>query len=221
MIDLTGQILPIADITSMAHRHGIPVLVDGAQTFGHVPCTAADLGCDFFATSLHKWMMGPQGTGMLFVRKNRIADLWSLMPAEADQKDNIRKFEDVGTQPPAPFLALGEALSFHRSIGVARKAARLRYLRDYWLSPLLEHDRVRLQTHCPTACALATIHLDGIDPLDLRNYLWNQHRIRVRPIRHKAVEGIRVSPSLYTTPAELNRFVAVMETIIRDGLPSS
>jgi selenocysteine lyase/cysteine desulfurase len=166
-------------------------------------------------------MMGPQGTGLLFVRKDRIANLWPLMPADLEAKDDIRKFEDVGTQPPAPFLALGEALTFHRSIGMERKAARLRYLRDYWLDPLLTHDRVRLHTYRPAACALATIQVDGLDPLDLRNYLWDQHRIRVRPIRHPAVEGIRVSPSLYTTLPELDRFVAVMETIIRNGLPGS
>lgn len=221
MIDLTGQILPVSQITAMAHRRGIPVLVDGAQTFGHIPCTAADLDCDFFATSLHKWMMGPQGTGLLFVRKDRIADLWPLMPAEMEDKEDIRKFEDIGTHPPAPFLALGEALTFHQSIGAARKTARLRYLRDYWLDQLLTHDRVRLLTHRPTACALATIHIDGLDPLDLRNHLWDQHRIRVRPIRHPTVEGIRVSPSLYTTLPELDQFVAVMASLIRNGLPTT
>lgn len=220
MVDLTGQMLPVEAITAMAHRHGIPVLVDGAQTFGHVPCTAPALGCDFFATSLHKWMMGPQGTGMLFVRKDRIADLWPLMPAGAGQKNDIRKFEDVGTRPPAAFLALGEALSFHRSIGVERKAARLRYLRDYWLDALLPYDRIRLHTHRPAACALATIGVEGVDPLALRDHLWERHRIRVRPIRHAAVEGIRVSPGLYTTLAELDRFVEVMESVLRDGLPT-
>ncbi|HMB92643.1 MAG TPA: aminotransferase class V-fold PLP-dependent enzyme [Rhodothermales bacterium] len=221
MIDLTGQILPVSKITAMAHRHGLPVLVDGAQTFGHVPCTAADLGCDFYATSLHKWMMGPQGTGLLFVRKDRIADLWPLMPAETEGQGDIRKFEDIGTHPPAPFLALGEALTFHQSIGAERKAARLRYLRDYWLDQLLTHDRVRLLTHRPAACSLATIQVDGLDPLDLRNYLWDQHRIRVRPIRHPAVEGIRISPSLYTTLPELDRFVTVMASILRNGLPTT
>ena len=144
--------------------------------------------------------MGPQGTGMLYVRKDHISDLWPLMPADPDQVDNIRKFEDVGTQSPARFLALAEALTFKNSIGADRAAARLRYMRDYWLNQLLEHDRVELKTHRPTACALATINVDGIDPLELRNHLWQRHRIRVRPIRHEAVQGIRVSPGAAASP---------------------
>ena len=221
MIDLTGQILPVRALADMTHRHGVPLLVDGAQTFGHLDFTQADLACDFFATSLHKWLMGPQGTGMLYIHRDRIADVWPLMPAEEDDSADVRKFEDIGTAPPAPILALGEALAFHRSIGPARKAMRLRYLRDQALDPLLAYDRVRLQTHLPTAGALATIEVDGIDPVALRDHLWNRHRIRVRPIRHPSVEGIRVSPSVYTTLPEVDRFVTVMEGVIRHGLPSS
>lgn len=221
LIDLTGQILPVPAISAMAHRHGVPVLVDGAQTFGQFSFTQTDLGCDFFATSLHKWLMGPQGTGMLFVRRDHLHDLWPLMPCDAEEIDDIRKFEDVGTQPSAGLLALGEALAFHHSLGVERKAARLRYLRDYWLDALLPHDRIRLLTHRPTACALATIHVDDMDPVALRNFLWDQHRIRVRPIKQAPVEGIRVSPGVYTTRAELDRFVEVMTEVLHHGLPSS
>ena len=223
MIDLTGQILPVHAVSAMAHRHGLPVLVDGAQTFGHLDFTCADLGCDFFATSLHKWLMGPHGTGMLFVHRHRLGALWPLTSAEADLEHDIRKFEDVGTEAWVRFLALSEALTFHESIGAARKEARLRYLRDYWLQPLAHHDRVRLHTSLrpDCSCALTTIEVDGLDSLALRDYLWNDHRIRVRPIHHPAVTGIRVSPGLHTTLDELDRFVEVMHTVIRHGLPTS
>lgn len=221
MIDLTGQILPVAAISRMAQRHGVPVLVDGAQTFGQVPFTIGELGCDFFATSLHKWLMGPHGTGLLYVKKDHLADLWPLMPASPARHDDIRKFEDIGTAPLGQTLALGEALTFHETLGGATKAARLAYLRDYWLDALLPHDRLRLQTNPAPAGALATLDVAGIDPVALRDYLWNRHRIRVRPIRHDAVTGIRISPSLYTTLPELDRFVAVMRGVIQQGLPTS
>ena len=222
MIDLTGQILPVREVVAMARRRGIPVLVDGAQTFGHLDFSLADLGCDYFATSLHKWLMGPHGTGMLFVRKDRIPALWPLMPAAAEDEADIRKFEDVGTLPWANFLALSEALTFHHGIGAARKEARLRYLRDYWVHRLLVHGRVRLHTSLKPdcSCCLTTIEIDGIEPGALRDYLWAQHRIIVRPINHPAVRGIRVSPSLYTTLDELDRFVEVMEGVVKDGLPA-
>lgn len=219
IVDLTGQVLPVRRLADMAHRHGIPILVDGAQSFGQFDFKQSDLECDFFATSLHKWMMGPQGTGMLYVKKERIGSIWPMMPPVAGLENDIRKFEDVGTQAPARFLALGEAITFHRSIGAARKSARLRYLRDYWLDGVKHHGRIRSLTHLPDAHALATISVDGIDPLELRNFLWQDHRIRVRPIDESGVSGIRVSPGMHTTLSELDRFVDVLNLALRNGLP--
>ena len=221
MVDLTGQELPVRPLADLAHRHGIPILVDGAQTFGHLDFTMADLGCDFFATSLHKWTLGPQGTGLLFVRRERISEVWPLLSASADLMDDIRKFEDVGTRPPARFLAVGEALAFHNRIGSSRKYDRLVRLRDYWLSSLSGFDRVLLQTQPDAAGALATIDVDGIDPVALRNHLWVRHRIRVRPIRTPWVRGIRVSAGLHTSFSELDRFLEVLQPVIRFGLPAS
>ena len=117
IVDLTGQVLPVRAIADAAHARGVRVLVDGAQSFGQFPFTVAQLGCDYFATSLHKWLMGPQGTGLLYIRRDLIPDVWPLMPSSGDSSDDIRKFEDIGTHPPAPVLALGDALSFHRSTG--------------------------------------------------------------------------------------------------------
>ncbi|NND73332.1 MAG: aminotransferase class V-fold PLP-dependent enzyme [Rhodothermales bacterium] len=215
MVDLTGQILPVRRICDMAHRHGVHVLVDGAQTFGQIPCTAAMLQCDYFATSLHKWYMGPQGTGMLFVRKQLVPAVWPLNPPEETSSTDIRKFEDVGTRALAQVLSLAESSSFNSVIGLERKEERLRYLRDYALEPLLQYDRVTLRTNLTNACALATIDLEGIHPVDLRDTLWAKHRIRVRPIVKANVTGIRISPSIYTTERELDRFVDVLESIIK------
>ena len=146
MINLTGQILPVRDIVRMAKRHDIPVIVDGAHAMAHFPFKLPELECDNYATSLHKWLFAPHGTGLLYVRKDEIPNIWPLMAAPDSRDGDIRKYEEIGTHPAANYLAIGEALTFHQGIGAERKAARLVYLRDYWANRLLENDRVTLNT---------------------------------------------------------------------------
>lgn len=221
IVNITGQILPVKAVVQMARARGIPVIVDGAHSFAHFHFTHEDLDCDYFATSLHKWLFAPHGTGMLYVRRDRIADLWPMMAAPETLDDNIRKFEEIGTHPAANFLAIGEALTFHQGIGPERKEARLRYLRDYWANRLLEHDRVRLHTSLKPefSCTIANVEIDGIDSGALGSYLWAEHRIIVTPIKHPDFEGLRITPNVYTTMEELDRFVDAMEHVVRNGLP--
>ncbi len=221
MINLTGQILPVRRVVAMARRHDIPVIVDGAHAFAHFPFTLSELDCDYYGTSLHKWLFAPHGTGLLYVRRNRIKGLWPLMAADETLDTNIRKFEEIGTHPAANTLAIAEALTFHQSIGDHRKAARLRYLRDLWAHRLIEYnDRVRLHTSLRGnfACGIATVQIQEIDSGDLSGWLRRRHGIVVTPIRHDQFEGIRVSPSVYTTPQEIDRFASAMEAVIRNGL---
>ena len=222
VINLTGQILPVREVVAMARRHDIPVIVDGAHALAHMDFTLADLDCDYYATSLHKWLAAPHGTGLLYVRKDKIKDLWPLMAAVEEQSEDIRKFEEIGTHPAAGYLAIGEALTFHQTIGPARKEARLRHLRDYWADALRAHDRIRFRTSfAPSAsCGIATVEIDGIDSGDLSAWLWSVHRILVTSIGHEDVHGIRVTPNVYTTHEELDRFVDAMTHAIRNGLPS-
>jgi selenocysteine lyase/cysteine desulfurase len=223
MINITGQILPVKGVVQMARKYDIPVIVDGAHTFAHFVFKHEDLDCDYFGTSLHKWLCAPHGTGLLYVRKEKIGDLWPLMAAAERQDDNIRKFEEIGTHPAAPYLAIGDALTFHLGIGPARKEERLRYLRDYWALQLLEHDRVHLHTSLKPqfACGLAVVNIEGIDPGDLSNHMWAQHKIIVTPIKHAEFQGIRVTPNVCTTIPELDRFVAAMEDVIQNGVSTA
>jgi len=222
MINLTGQILPVREVVAMARRHDIPVIVDGAHAFAHFDFKISDLECDNYSVSLHKWLFAPHGTGLLYVRKNRIADVWPLMAASEGRDDDIRKFEEIGTHPAAPYLAIAEALTFHEGIGGPRKEARLVYLRDSWAKKLLEYDRVRLHTSLKPglACGIANVEIEGVDPGQLTSWLFRAHRIIVTPIVHDEFQGIRVSPSVYTTPEEIDRFVEAMEYVIREGLPA-
>ncbi len=223
MINLTGQILPVRDVVRMARRHDVPVIVDGAHALAHFDFTIAELECDNYSTSLHKWLFAPHGTGLLWVRREKIPEIWPLMAAPETMDDDIRKFEEIGTHPAANYLAIAEALTFHQGIGSARKEARLIHLRDYWARRLLEHDRVRLHTSLEPgfACGIATVEVEGVDPGELNGWLWRQHRILATPIGHDEFQGIRVSPSVYTTLEELDRFVEAVEHVLRDGLPTA
>ena len=222
MINLTGQILPVRDVVRMARRHGIPVIVDGAHALAHFDFRISDLDCDNYSSSLHKWLFAPHGTGFLYVRREKIADVWPLMAASDKMDDDIRKYEEIGTHPAANYLAIAEALTFHQAIGPKRKEARLIYLRDYWAKRLREHERVRLHTSLEPgfACGIATVEIEGLKNVDLVEWLWREHRILVTPITHDEFEGVRVSPSVYTTLPELDRFVDAMEQAVQHGLPA-
>jgi isopenicillin-N epimerase len=213
MINLTGQILPVSELTAMARRHGIPLVIDGAHALAHF---------DFDLGELDKWLFAPHGTGLLYVRRDKIADVWPLMAAPEARDDDIRKFEEIGTHPEAPYLCIGEALTFHEGIGPERKTARLAYLRDYWAEPLLEHDNVRLHTSLKPgfACGIANVEIEGLEPNAVRDYLWDEHRIITVSINHAEFRGLRISPSVYTTLDELDRFVDVMSGVAKSGLPT-
>jgi selenocysteine lyase/cysteine desulfurase len=221
MINITGQILPVKKICEMARSRGIKVIVDGAHTFAHFDFTQADLGCDYYGTSLHKWLYAPKGTGMLFVKKESIESLWPLMAAEKTQATDIRKFEEIGTHSAAPKLAIGEAILFHRGIGPKRKEARLRYLSHYWMNKLKDLPKIQFHTSFDErqSCGVANVEIVGVDPGALQTYLFDRHKIFTTPIIHDEFRGLRITPNLYTTLPELDRFCDVMNDVARKGLP--
>ncbi len=222
IVNITGQILPVKRVVHMARARGIPVIVDGAHSFAHWDFKHADMDCDYYATSLHKWLLAPHGTGMLYVRKNKIKDLWPMMAAPESKDEDIRKFEEIGTHPLANFISIGDALTFHQGIGAKRKEERLRYLKDTWAERLLEHDRVRLHTSMKPeyACCIGTVEITGIDTSAVGRYLWGEHRIIATPIKHAEFEGLRVTANVYTTMEEIDRFVDAMLHIANNGMPS-
>ena len=222
MINITGQILPVKKVVKMAKKYNIPVIVDGAHSFAHFDFDLTDLECDYYATSLHKWLSAPFGTGMLYVRKNKIANLWPLQAAAECKKDDIRKFEEIGTHPCPNKIAIGDALTFHQGIGSKNKEARLIYLRDRWAKRLLKNDRIRLHTSLKPgkSCAIATVEIKGIDTSAVAKELWDKYRIFVVAINHKEFTGCRVTPHVYTTIEEIDRFSDAMETILKNGAVS-
>ncbi len=220
--NLTGQILPVREVVHLARERGIPVFVDGAHSFAHFPFTRDQLDCDFFATSLHKWLLAPIGTGMLYVRKARIRSIWPLMAAPSDLDENIRKYEEIGTHPAANHNAIAAALTFHQSIGDERKAARLRYLRDRWARPIRQADR-RVTVWTPldddqASCGIALVGIEGIEPAKLSDHLFARHKIVTVAIQHKDFSGIRVTPNVYTTPREIDAFAEALRRVLAAGI---
>ncbi|MEI7984720.1 MAG: aminotransferase class V-fold PLP-dependent enzyme [Armatimonadota bacterium] len=217
---MNGQIFPIKEIVELGRKHNIPVIVDGAHAFVQYGFDNRDLNCDFYGTSLHKWMMAPVGTGMLYVRKNKIEGVWPMMAAENTQNDNIRKFEEIGTHPAANHNAIGEALSFHETIGMKRKEARLRYLRHRWTDKLVDMKNVRFYTNLDPkhSCALTTVGIEGIKTADLAAWLLAKHNIFVVGIVNDFIDGMRISPNVYSTVQEVDRLANAMVHAATKGI---
>jgi isopenicillin-N epimerase len=216
----TGQIFPVQKISRVAHARGIEVIVDGAHAFAQFPFKYSDLECDYYGTSLHKWVLAPIGTGFLYVKKEKIPKIWPLMAAPESMNANIRKFEEIGTHPASQRNAITEALTFHDSIGIERKAARFRYLRARWSKRLRDLPGVELLTSDDPeqSCAIGFISVKGIDPGQLSTHLFDRHRIMTTPITTEGeYSGLRITPNVYTTLEEIDTFAEVMEGIIRQG----
>ena len=215
--NLTGQIFPVKELCAMARARGITTIVDGAHAYSHFPFKLTDFDCDFYGTSLHKWLLTPIGAGFLYVRRDRIEKHWALQPAAASQAGNIRKYEEIGTHPAANHNAISEALVFTRGIGMERKAARLRYLRNRWAERLMKNPRIVLHTPLdPTlSCAIGTVQIKGMPTGDVGGKLWNDHRILATPIVHPEFEGLRVTPNVYTTLDEIDIFTDAMEKLAK------
>jgi isopenicillin-N epimerase len=220
----TGQIFPVKAISQMARARGIETIVDGAHAFAQFPFKQADLDCDYYGTSLHKWVLAPIGTGMLYVKKSKIEKIWPMMAAPPEMNANIRKFEEIGTHPASQRNAITEALDFHDSIGGERKAERFRYLRKRWSNRLRDLPGVKiLNSEDPEqSCAIGFISIDGIDAPKLSAYLWSKYRIwTVAIVTPGEYQGLRITPNVYTTMEEIDTFADVMEKVIRKGsIPS-
>jgi len=221
--NLTGQIFPVRDIVRMARERNIEVFVDGAHAFAQFPFRRDDLDCDYYATSLHKWLYAPIGTGFLYVRKAKQKKIWPLMAAPPEMDENVRKYEEIGTHPAANHNAIAMAMVFHRTIGAERKAARLRFLRDRWAKRLqAASPRVKILTplNDTDACGIGFAHFEGLDTKKLQAYLWDKQRIMTTPIDHPEFSGLRITPNVYTMPGEVDVFCDRMEKILKEGLPA-
>jgi len=224
--NLTGQLFPVQRICRMARARGITTIVDGAHAGAQFPFKLTDLECDAYAVSLHKWLLAPLGTGILFVRKDRIASFWPLQAAPDTSDTNIRKFEEIGTAPMAVKAGIADALAFHRAIGAERKAARLYYLTMRWANALRTHPRIQMFSSLKPGetWGLATVGIDGMEASKISSFLFDKYRIIVAglaqgpmPGQQFPYQGIRVTPNVYTTVDEVDTFVEAMKILVRSS----
>ena len=221
--NLTGQLFPVQQISRMARQRGLVTIVDGAHAVAHFPYTLRDLECDYYGTSLHKWLLAPVGTGFLYVRKENIAKTWPLQAAPAHRTTDIRKFEEIGTSPAATKAAINEALAFHQAIGAERKAARLRYLTLRWANQLRKNPRIKIHSSLEPGqtWGLALVGIEGVEAAKINAFLWDKYRIVATAITRDDYQGIRVTPNVYTPLEEVDTFVTAMEDILKNGIPAS
>ena len=212
VINWTGQILPAQKLCAEAKKRGITTVVDGAHAFAHINSNISEIGCDYYGTSLHKWLSAPFGTGMIYVKKENIADLWPLIPDHDPTRDDIRKFENLGTRSFANEQAIGHAIDFHNAIGAERKQARFQYLKNYWVNKVKDHPNIRINTPLSPAysCALANVAIEGIAPIDLNNRLFRDYKIHASPVVWENIEGVRITPHVYTKLKDLDKLAGAL-----------
>jgi selenocysteine lyase/cysteine desulfurase len=216
MVNITGQILPVRKIADMAHARGVAVIVDAAHSFAHLVFTMPELDGDYLGASLHKWLCTPLGAGLLHVKKDKIPTVWPLLGDTSQPDDDIRKLERIGTHPSWTVLAIGDAIRFHKMIGSERKEARLRYLQQYWTDRVRDVPKVYLNT--PTgnrACGIANVGITGQRPGAIADALLEKYRIYTVAIDIVPVKGVRVTPHLYTTTADLDALVKAIGELAR------
>lgn len=215
MINITGQILPIRKICDMAHSKGVEVMVDGAHAVAHIAFSMRDLDCDYYGASLHKWLSAPLGAGMLFVKKDKIAQIRPLFADYGYQPGDIRRLNHTGTHPVATDLAIGNALEYLYTLGLDRKEARLRYIQQYWTSRVkdLPHIVLNTPTDPARACGIANVGIRNMKPGEMAETLLKKHRIWTVAIDGQGVQGCRITPNVYTTTKELDAFVQALKSM--------
>ena len=215
MVNITGQILPVRKICDMAHSKGVEVMVDGAHAFAHIQYKISELDCDYYGTSLHKWMSVPLGAGFLFVKKEKIAKTWPLIGDGTKDLSDIRRLNHIGTHACATDLTIEDAIDFYNMIGAERKEKRLRYIQQYWTSRVKNIPKIIINT--PTddkrSCGIANVGIAGMTPADLAKRLMDEHKIFTVAIDTANVHGCRITPNVYTTLEELDAFVAALKKL--------
>ncbi|MBL0234621.1 MAG: aminotransferase class V-fold PLP-dependent enzyme [Chitinophagaceae bacterium] len=209
IINWNGQILPVKKIAKEAHKRGIEVVVDGAHSFAHFEFRIPELDADYFAASLHKWLYAPIGSGMLYVKKEKIGSIYPMFAVDDPLKSDIRKFEALGTRPFFIEQAIGKALEFHDMIGGERKEKRLHYLKNYWMEKVKDLPKVKLNTsfHPKYGCAIGNIGIEGRKPGELDSFLMDKYKVHAVGITWENIVGVRVTPNVYTTTRDLDILV--------------
>jgi selenocysteine lyase/cysteine desulfurase len=219
MLNWTGQILPARKIADMAHAKGCEVVVDASHTFAHIDYKIPELDCDYYATSLHKWLCAPFGSGLLYIKKDKIKNVWALLSAPIPDADNIEKFECLGTRSFASEMAIGHAIDFHLMIGAKRKEERLRYLKNYWYKKASAIPGIKLYTSLKPeySCAIASIHIEGWERDQIADWFFEKKKIHIGGVFNENVYGVRITPHVYTSLYDLDLVAEGLAELVKNS----
>jgi selenocysteine lyase/cysteine desulfurase len=206
IVHRTGRIMPVARLAALARERGIDAIVDGAHALAQLDFTIPQVGAPFAAYNLHKWVGAPLGTGLLYIARERIADVSPLYGDVSSARGDIDKLGHVGTVPPAPIMAVEDALAFHAAIGARNKEARLRWLARRWMDQVRDLPGVRVVTPRDPRlhCALGAFAIDGLSAAEVVRRLMDEHRIFTVVRKIGDAEIVRVTPHLYSGPEDLD-----------------
>ncbi len=215
VLNWVGQIMPVKKIAQMAHKKGAEVLVDGAHSFALLDFKVPELECDYFGTSLHKFLSAPIGSGMLWIKKDKIEKIWPLLCNDNPRSADIRKFETLGTRSFPIEQGIGEAINFHNGIGAKRKEERIRYLKNYWASKAKNIPGVKLHTSLKSkfSCAICGVSINNMTPGELDNELFANYKIHCTNINRENIRVVRITPHVYTTIKDVEKLVRALEEI--------
>lgn len=214
IVDAWGYVLPVAELAELAHAADAQILVDGALSFGHIPVDMKAIACDYYATSLHKWLNAPLGTGALFVRQDRLEGLWPLYGVR-NKPDDIGKLEAIGTRDGAVIAAIGQAIEFYQQIGPERKAARLKSLLSWLIDDLEDAEGVRVITEPDPdrRAGLARIVVKGWSGANLTTELRERYGFYIYGNFPGELDGVYVSPNVFNSVQDLQRFSAAIQEL--------
>lgn len=213
MINITGQILPIKKICEMAHRYGVEVMVDGAHCVGHFDFSIDDFNCDYYGSSLHKWLATPLGAGLLYVNRNNTHKIWPLLANGNTNKNDINRLNHIGTHPVHTDLAISNSIDYTNWIGMKKKEKRMRYLQRYWSDKLRTIKNVIVNTpeDLNRSCGIGNVGLSNMSPSAMSKVLFEKYKIFTVAIDYANVKGCRISPNIFTTTNELDQFIIAVQ----------
>ena len=213
MINITGQILPIKKICEMAHSYGVEVMVDGAHCVGHFDFSIDEFNCDYYGSSLHKWLATPLGAGLLYVNKNKTHRIWPLLANGNTDKTDIKRLNHIGTHPVHTDLAISNSIDYLKWIGMERKEKRMRFLQRYWSDKLRNVKNVIVNTpkDIERSCGIGNVGLTNMSPSRMEDLLFEKYNIFTVAIDYANVKGCRISPNIFTTTEELDSFVKAVK----------
>ena len=215
LLNTNGMILPIKEVTKIAHEKGILVAVDGAQGAGMYNVNLKDMGCDFYTVSAHKWLFAPKGTGIFYAKEESQHYLKPLIVARGYEDTSIRRLENSNTRNLPEVLGLVAALDYREAIGAQKIHERTFELKKYFRNQIANNPKLILKTpELDTLSAgIQVVEVEGKNVQDVKERLFDDYGIDSRPMRKFGLNAVRLSFAIFITKKQIDILVNALETI--------